>query len=67
MFRAGILIQWMWTLALGGEDARLKGWDMRVGVAAPVFANKSHEQGVCGAQSHRTREHCLVTGRCGRA
>eukprot|EP01134_Creolimax_fragrantissima_P001681 CFRG1681T1 len=46
----------------GGEDAKLKCWDLRDGCERPLFTANSHEQGVCSMQSHPTREHVLATG-----
>lgn len=51
------------TMFTGADDAKLKGWDLRAGPAAPTFVNsKVHEAGVCSIQSHPTVEHCLATG-----
>ncbi|PPQ80813.1 hypothetical protein CVT25_001938 [Psilocybe cyanescens] len=46
----------------GGDDLKLKGWDIRQGFAQPTFVNKKFEAGVTSIQSHPHIEHLLAVG-----
>ncbi|GAA5897399.1 hypothetical protein JCM8208_003262 [Rhodotorula glutinis] len=50
----------VWT---GGDDLKLKGWDLRQGCDTPTFVNKrSFEGGVTTIQSHRHVENLFAVG-----
>ncbi|KAJ9060217.1 Diphthine methyltransferase [Entomophthora muscae] len=54
------------TVFSGGDDAKLKGWDLRMvseACANPSWVNKSHMMGVCSIQANPHREHMIATGR----
>ncbi|XP_061169058.1 diphthine methyltransferase-like [Saccostrea echinata] len=50
------------VLFSGGDDCRLKGWDLRQKSTTPIFSSKRHEMGVCSIQSNPVRDHLLCTG-----
>ncbi|KAI0365253.1 WD40 repeat-like protein [Pilatotrama ljubarskyi] len=46
----------------GGDDLKMKGWDIRQGGSAPIFVNKRFDAGVTTIQSHPYVEHILAVG-----
>ncbi|KDR84997.1 hypothetical protein GALMADRAFT_54096 [Galerina marginata CBS 339.88] len=46
----------------GGDDLKLKAWDIRQGFMRPTFVNKRFEAGVTSIQSHPYVEHILAVG-----
>ncbi|KAI9500589.1 WD40-repeat-containing domain protein [Coemansia spiralis] len=48
----------------GGDDARFKGWDMRMDPrgSMPMFNSKHHQAGVCSIHSNFHRQYMLATG-----
>ncbi|KAL1951932.1 hypothetical protein VTO73DRAFT_1081 [Trametes versicolor] len=46
----------------GGDDLKMKGWDIRQGGSSPLFVNKRFDAGVTTIQSHPHIEHILAVG-----
>ncbi|KAI0655085.1 WD-40 repeat-containing protein [Cubamyces menziesii] len=46
----------------GGDDLKMKGWDIRQDGSAPLFTNKRFDAGVTTIQSHPHLEHVLAVG-----
>ncbi|KAI0639409.1 WD-40 repeat-containing protein [Trametes polyzona] len=46
----------------GGDDLKMKGWDIRQGGSQPIFVNKRFDAGVTTIQSHPYIEHILAVG-----
>ena len=48
---------------IGGDDLKLKAWDIRQGFVQPMFINRRFEAGVTTIQSHPFVEHLIAVGR----
>ncbi|TFK57301.1 WD-40 repeat-containing protein [Heliocybe sulcata] len=46
----------------GGDDVKLKGWDIRQGLDNPTFVYKRFDAGVTAIQSHPYIEHLFAAG-----
>ncbi|KZT02717.1 WD-40 repeat-containing protein [Laetiporus sulphureus 93-53] len=46
----------------GGDDLKMKGWDIREGFTQPIFTNKRFDAGVTTIHSHPFVEHLLAVG-----
>ncbi|KDQ07691.1 hypothetical protein BOTBODRAFT_192246 [Botryobasidium botryosum FD-172 SS1] len=46
----------------GGDDCKLKGWDVRQDPAQPTFVNRRFDAGVTTIQSHPHVEHIFAVG-----
>ncbi|KAF5370236.1 hypothetical protein D9615_010072 [Tricholomella constricta] len=46
----------------GGDDLKLKGWDVRQNLSQPIFTNKRFDAGVTSIQSHPHVEHLIAVG-----
>ncbi|KAI0348058.1 WD-40 repeat-containing protein [Trametopsis cervina] len=46
----------------GGDDLKMKGWDVRQGFSQPTYVNKRFDAGVTSVQSHPYVEHLLAVG-----
>jgi len=50
-------------VVLGGDDLKLKTWDLRQGFAEPAHVNRSFKAGVTTIQSNPFVEHLIAVGR----
>jgi len=50
------------VLFSGGDDLKMKGWDIRQGFDSPIFENRRFESGVTTIQSHPHIEHLVAVG-----
>ncbi|EGN99379.1 hypothetical protein SERLA73DRAFT_182338 [Serpula lacrymans var. lacrymans S7.3] len=46
----------------GGDDLKMKGWDVRQGFDRPTFVNKRFDAGITTIQSHPHVEHLVAVG-----
>jgi len=46
----------------GGDDLKMKGWDIRQDLAQPTFINKRFDAGITTIQSHPCQEHVIAVG-----
>ncbi|PFH54482.1 hypothetical protein AMATHDRAFT_52085 [Amanita thiersii Skay4041] len=46
----------------GGDDLKLKAWDIRSGFSQPMFVNRRFDAGVTTIQNHPFIEHLLAVG-----
>ncbi|KAF5355633.1 hypothetical protein D9756_003763 [Leucocoprinus leucothites] len=46
----------------GGDDLKLKAWDIRCGFDSPIFVNKRFDAGVTSIQSNPHIEHLIAVG-----
>lgn len=47
----------------GGDDLKLKSWDLRQGLVEPAYVNSSFKAGVTTIQSNPVVEHLIAVGR----
>jgi len=50
------------VLFSGGDDLKMKGWDVRRGFDSPIFENRRFESGVTAIQTHHHIEHLIAVG-----
>ena len=48
----------------GGDDCKLKLWDLRTGTTFPSAVKKDFSAGVTTTQSHPLAENIFAVGRC---
>jgi len=46
----------------GGDDLKMKAWDIRAGFKQPAVINKRFESGITSIQSHPNVEHIIAVG-----